>query len=451
MRAPALDAPIPHLAGVVLHRMPPVVRHMFRDPAHAFFLEFLTAVDSARLNAALTPRLARALVSAMGIAAGATSNAAFSEAVVDARLFAKLLCVTLNAPNWAHSEFALSGGGEGQGLSLDALRGRVDGHEAAWVTSFDLGKVLRSALGNGGVLPVFVGVAVADVIVKLCAVDPVAREGRWYRRALAVLSALDARLRGTGRFPLLDCMLVDLLDGELCNAETGNLEIEEGGGGTLEVLEGAEECAGIGDDRLMSECCPSLEAVRQAVESNNMPAEPIPSNGKRPTRRIQPVAAAGASDNIDKDSVESMLKSEFVSRMDGKLRELIAVVATARAGNPDGAEKAYMEIAKLLYPDSAETVVEVAAKLCGERSESMGAKGHHKPKIGSKALSEQENGNNRQRKGAVCEDGGTASVDRGEEQCATAKLPGIGGIRIRDQEKMKNLEKRFAGAQIGFR
>lgn len=430
---------------VVLHRLPTLVRSMFKNPSHAFFLEFLTGVDSARLNAALVPRLSSALVNALRTAASATSNKAFSDAVIDARLFAKLLCVTLNTGNWAHSEYAMTGGGQGQGLSAAALELRVLGHQAAWTTNFDVEKVVKSAVESRGAHAVVASVAVADVVIKLCAVDPVARKTEWYSRTLRVLNSVRVRPKGGDMFPLLDSMIAELVDEELCREGIAKLEAWERGTDVTELTEDAEACAGIGDAQLLQECCVTLEALRRAVSAPSTNQTNV-RNEQRATRRIQPVVAKAVDTSGSEERMEDMLKEEFLKRMDGRLRELIGVVACSRVGDKDRAEKAYVQVASMLYPDAAETAVRVAATLCAERVARIGSQGGGEVVDGTQVIVEDQL--RIENKGHTKIGGlSGAQVKGSTRELARIMKRTDDGCNARDK-KLTNLEKRLERTQV---
>lgn len=431
---------------VVLHRLPTLVRDMFENPSEIFFLEFLTGIDSARLSAALAPRLAAALAKALRAAASATSNEALSDAVIDARLFAKLLCVTLNSGNWAHSEYAMTGGGRGQGLSPAALKLRVDGHQAAWMVYFDVGKVVNSALENGGVHAVVASIAVADVVIRLCAVDPVARETEWFARALYILSRVRIRPKDGSMFPLLDSMIYELMESELCREEIARLKTRDAGTETKELIEDAEACAGIGDMQFVRECCTALKELRRVVEA---PISNQKKCGQRMLRRIRPVATRRVG-TTSGEEVEDLLKQEFVKRMDGRLRELIGVVASSRVGDKDGAEEAYVQVARTLYPSSAETVLRVAAKLCAERVARIGSQGGDEVVRDLRSKRKDRLGTQNSHGFKV---GGPSGIvgDTLESQLEDTDLRGDdSGCKAKEREStvVRNLEKRLEGIHL---
>lgn len=360
--------------GVVLHRLPGLVRSMFEDdPSQLFFLDFLTGVDSARLNTALVPRLVAAIAKELEIAAAATTNVAFTDAVLNARVHAKLLSVTMHASNWAHSAFSLSGMDDNQaspGLGRQSLRRRVPIHSAFFNAAIDVHELVRDAVSSGHVLPVLASVAVADVILRLAGVDPVAKVSEWYRRGVhAVRSVRVVSMTDTGEnMPLLHAMISALLESKACREEAPSKVPEE----AFLVRCDLVGLPGIGDTRLLRVLCPMLDDLRKSVHMRD--------TTKATARRITPqvttkakstLTSNGAKEAVDKGSDEAMeegnvqaaLRKEFYARMDGRLRELIRVVAASRP-EEGTARDTYLKVVALLYPDMSSTVVTVAANLC---------------------------------------------------------------------------------------
>lgn len=403
-------------AGVVLHRLPEVVRQSFaNDPMQLFILDFLTAVDSARLTAALLPRVAAALKKALGAAAAATSNSSFTDAVVDARLFARLLALTMHAPNWAHSEYALEGAEstdaerrETRGLDRHALASRVPVCSATWTAAFDVGFVVKSAVQSGQPLAVIASVAVADILLRLAAVDPVATTTGWYIGAVKAVRDVQIRpvnRRGSGNaekevssMPLLDIMVGGIMESEVGLGEVNGFSPRNEPEQQSYVFSDQEVWTAIGDVRLIRECCPALDELRRQLIS----PQNVRDSGQRViTRRITPLPTAGSNtvsslktgssatslptasaglrlsrapieakdttgvaSGSDEDDVEATLRREFYKRMDGRLRELIRVVATSKPADEKATVEAYTKIATVLYPNTPQTVIAAAAHIC---------------------------------------------------------------------------------------
>lgn len=404
--------------GVVLHRLPEVVRKTFaNDPMQLFVLDFLTTVDSGRLTAALLPRVAAALKGALTAAAAATSNSSFTDAIVDARLFARLLALTMHAPNWAYSEYALDGVEKTDAartktrvLDQDSLLRRALVCSPAWTAALDVSSTLQSAVQSGQELAVIATVAIADVMLRLAAVDPIARETEWYRNAVYALRRVkiqgdDGRPieseSGISSMPLLDFLVTELEESE---ASPLNLNFVLRGDVSEDwtcISCSKESWTMIGDVRLIRECCPSLDELRRLI---NAPRSVLPAGRKTGARRITPLETTTSSaisslskrmvyrssqlhnaeiqdppmqtgnkatndiiqDRVEND-VEAALRHEFYRRMDGRLRELIQVVATSKPVNGTAAVDAYTKIARMLYPATPHTVIAVAAHMCGRQ------------------------------------------------------------------------------------
>lgn len=418
--------------GVVLHRLPAVVRSMFEsDPTELFFLDFLTGVDSAKLYAALIPRLTAALLRSMAAAAAATSNLAFTESVIDARRYAKFLCVAVNTGNWAHSEHSLSGNNEQEspnklpGLGSHSLQWRSPIHSASWTGAFDIATTVESAVESGQLLAILASVSVADVIIRMSSVDPVTRESDWYRHGILALqsfhvlsagSASNVEDRPATSMPLLNIMIGELLDGSQAPAISPKQDLDP----TI-LAHDRNEWGIVGDTRLITECCPCLDELRRLLLQTARSTKGSQSS-KTVARRITPIAthsadfpilgqkspvASGlpkqaesypnarqrlgqdeASENSDIDEQENVaaaLRREFYTRMDGRLRELIGVVLSSKPSNADEAIRAYTAVAKALYPATPQTVISVAARICGRDAEKQRQLVHRPRKVQMKS------------------------------------------------------------------
>lgn len=69
--------------------------------------------------------------------------------------------------------------------------------------------------------------------------------------------------------------------------------------------------------------------------------------------------------NVD---VQDQLRKEFIARVDGRIRELVHIVAAARSkGNGEDARDTFIKAVQLLYPETPTTVAAVAAGVCERR------------------------------------------------------------------------------------
>lgn len=407
--------------GVVLHRVPKVVRAMFEsEPEELFFLDFLTGVDSAKLYSALVPRLSAAMLRAIAAAAGATTNQGFVDAVLDARLYARFLSVTMNVGNWAHSPQSFSGSEDKEqqkrvGLGRCALLWRLEMCSAKWMAVFDVEGVIRSAMRSRQTLAIVAALATADVVVRLACVDPVAKQSDWYRRGLQAIASvrvysagckeMAADDRPAGSMPLVNVIVGELL--EYCSSfDTDNDVRFEEAPSEIVCADNADKWRAIGDIRLIRACCLRLDVVRrlllipaglpadntvtktavrritpratggkEVVSSLSRSAAPasessaMPSDAPSALEEPVPMVVQNSTQDGDReeDSVQAALRKEFYIRMDGRLRELIGVVAASKPDSWEAAIRSYTTIAKTLYPSTAQTVVAVAAKICASQ------------------------------------------------------------------------------------
>lgn len=76
----------------------------------------------------------------------------------------------------------------------------------------------------------------------------------------------------------------------------------------------------------------------------------------------------GDDDGSD-DDVQDQLRKEFIARVDGRIRELVHIVAAARSkGNEEDAHDTFIRAVQLLYPETPATVAAVAAGVCERRA-----------------------------------------------------------------------------------
>lgn len=381
-------------SGVVLHRVPACVRDLFGAHVDALFmLDFLTCVDSAKLYVALTPRLKAQMASCVNKAVCCSSNQSFTDAVSDARTYARFLGVVKHSVNWAHSPFSLEGGGMqsgsgGNGLGSEALRWRVEMHSCMRENVVDVVGLLKSAIESREIVVILAVLCVCDVVIRLAAVDPVAKASEWFRLSMCALKSLrvvgDTEM-GEVCMPLVSTMVEDLLRFTACNESYGDV-VEAG----FEMHCDSSVWFALGDVRFLKACCPVLHTLRMQLAC---PPEIQQNKGKSASRRITPkqtvksngstfVSATGANAVPNRESapkvvkrprknglkktgdMQDILRSECCSRMDGRLRELIGVVVSSQPKGEREASEAYTKIAGILYPDTSETVVAVAANIC---------------------------------------------------------------------------------------
>lgn len=380
-RPPVMRGMVGEVMGsVVLHRVPSIVRESFERETGSllFFLDFVTQVDSARLNSALAPRLAAQVSYAVAKASSANSSRSFTDAVIEARFFAKLVSVVMHMSNWPYSASSLSGTPEEltvkTGLSPTGRALRVPVLSACWTALFDLHVLLRDAVQSGEVCALLVSVAVCEVMIRMAVVDPVARETIWFRNAVSMLASLQCVDELGDFIPVLRVLVGSVLSLPGVIPDAGITSM----GDSSRVVVDSEVMKSVPDARFIRLFCPVLEDLRRELSLVDGPAH---SRAGTKARRITPLAErvedsksnekeeerqAGVSDE-ESDSVEAALRREFFERIDGRIRELVGVVAVARADNAEHAREGFLHVVGLLYPDTPQTVAAVAADVCARR------------------------------------------------------------------------------------
>lgn len=393
-------------SGVVLHRAPRLVRDAFANehPEQLFFLDFVTSVDSARLNGALTPRLTSGISWAISSAACATSCAAFTDAVLEARLFAKLLSAIQHGANWPHSAESLSGAAPPAAAaaaatlpsSVRALRAKP--HAASWYSILNVSRLIQDSVISREIPAVVASLAVADSIIRFAAVDPVARDTQWYRDAITALVSVTVLDKDKNPVPFARVFIGDLI------ATPGVLP-DDGLPQALNftpIICAEDAILSVIDARFLRAVIPSLDKLRQTCASVVRGHRVIPRSS---ARRITPLQTddnaskrqsqirstkskatglvteteAGLvarrriddpkiiTDN-DQGSTLDLLQQEFFARIDGRIRELVSVVAAANDDNSLPAQDAFISVIKILYPNTSPTVASVAAQACLRRA-----------------------------------------------------------------------------------
>lgn len=396
-------------SGVVLHRAPQLVRDAFalEHPGQVFFLDFVITVDSARLNAALTVRLASGVSQAVGAAACATTSSTFTDAVIEGRLFAKLLSAVMHGANWPHSAAALSGAAPPTAAAAAATLPpavsalRACPWEAIWTAIFNISRLVDDAMASKETLSVVAAAAVADVVIRFAAVDPIARETQWYRCAVTSMAGVAVVDENNVIVPIVRVLVGDLL------ATPGVLP--DGGlpgtTGINPVVCPSDTAVLIGDPRFLRAVVPALDELRQecvAAERGHidMPRivtrriTPLPANVEL-TNRFTPDSqtsgseitaqkdtsilqsqkstypASGTNDECNHDSemddIQSKLQREYFARVDGRIRELVSVVASASVENSLPAAESLIKVVQMLYPSTPPTVAAVAGAICAKR------------------------------------------------------------------------------------
>lgn len=343
--------------GVTLGRTPSPIRSMF-EPHELFFLDFLSGADSANLNVALMYRLAAGIRTSLEKASGATTNVSFVETVAEARMFGKLLTVILCQGNWSSfstrnedSEVEGKAWGKKETIWKRAII------ENLWRTIMDIEELLKSAIISGGILEVLAVLLVTDVFVRMGKFDPVLSGGEWFERLVEFLRTIDIQASGPGPVPVVDFILEEMVE-------------REGGGEKIHLMQTEEECAGVGNDRFVAECCHGMRRLCQMVSDGKAVPRPSGSSQKISTPTTSHTSKTPSKIDAEKQMQED-LKEEFGKRLDGRLRELIGVVALSRPRDRKGARETYETVAQILYPNMAKTVIYAASHICADRAEEM--------------------------------------------------------------------------------
>lgn len=394
--------------SVILHRVPETVRQAFaiEHPDATFFLDFLTSVDSARMSVALAPRLSTAVLQALGAAACAKNAEAFTDAVVESRLLARLLGVCLHLSNWPYSAHALSGGctstGDNDataGLSNESCELRVPVMHASATALLDVHALIYEAAASGEILAVVAAIGVADAVLRAAGVDPVARRTDWFSRGVSAMTAVRVEDGNGFTLAIVRAIVGGCLQAPGVLPDDGlSLAV-----GMAPVKFNVSSAVQIGDARFLKLICPNIEMLRKELISFSSDRSVVSAVA----RRITPLAetfgpkttraqesqnlseteddtdnnevtirhSSGSGDEDDEgsreDDIQDRLRREFFSRLDGRIRELVHIVAAARTRGGDDDEKeaqdTFVKAVQLLYPKTPLTITAVASDACVRR------------------------------------------------------------------------------------
>lgn len=414
--------------GVVLHRVPDIVRELLSgDGAELFFLEFVDAADSIKLNDALTPRLSAMLHSTLADASSALAEESFTEAVLRARLFTKLLSVTMHVGNWAHSSFSFSGGETGATAADDKSRAnslpphvvhmRSTVCAAKWTSCIDLAGILREALAAKHAPAVVAVALVVDIALRVASVDPISSSTSWYTSSVNSIQGVMRFLLNEGdqqwlwlsSVPLVRVVIEELLF-DLRIPRVPPFDNAPGSAESTDVERGMARPAAktavrsFGNSRLVAGCVPGLEDLRRRLAdtavlrvagiAHRRRIRPLPADGADSASSAteaaldgegiadaesvnEGISAAGESattdiglDQLPDSSVRGELWQEFYGRLDKRIRDVAALVIASRdndATSWDGANQ-FRQAAAVLLPDVPSSVVDVTARYCGRLS-----------------------------------------------------------------------------------
>lgn len=341
----SLNAPLPQSAaegasnrnstnansGVVLHRIPAAVRTMFLvGSAEAFFLDLVDVVDSAKLNDAMMPRLSLALHNFLREATSAESEESFTDAILQARVTAKLLAVTMHCSNWAYSSHSFSGD---TSLASDHRRAnklpsnvnqrRATLSSAIWKSCVDLTTLLHTAIATKHGPTVFAIVLVTDIFLRIANIDSVSSRTDWFTSCLDVLFDLlrnsfhgkDKQWGWLVRTPIIRFAIEDLFKFlELSHTVDSLVEVDIKRDAWFEVpnlpfTDNGSSASRFGDVRLLSACSVNLADVRRILSSGS--GMPVQSSVK--PRRIRPSSASALTvdgEMVVSESAEGALSAE---------------------------------------------------------------------------------------------------------------------------------------------
>jgi hypothetical protein len=416
--------------GVVLHRVPTVVRALFPiGSAEAFFLDFVDIVDSAKLSDAMMPRLSSSLHSFLTEAASATNDESFTDSVLQARLTAKLLSVTMHSSNWAHSSRSLTGdvasASERQRankLPPDIVRMRATICCATWNSCVNLANLLRQAVAWKHGPSVLAVLVVADVTMRVAAVDPISSGTNWYTTCVNGLYAVlqdcfkfkDKKFAWLARIPLVRLTVENILSGlEVPHSVSPSAETNARRDEVADTLitclaNGVGDASHrFGDERLLSTCLPRLADLRRTL---NVLGAPRVQSSVKP-RRIRPSAAtespqvseqqfgtsfagAGLVQGVTRATATGLtsevnmtecfrpeqhvvgqgvanlpkihgeLWHTFQRGLDKRVRDVACLVLGKRGLSRDDCVSHMKQAAELLLPDVPLSIVEVTAQHC---------------------------------------------------------------------------------------
>ncbi|CAN8072595.1 unnamed protein product [Agarophyton chilense] len=274
---------------------------------------------------------------------------------------------------------------ETPGLGSNALQWRAWHLSAFWKSFFNIDEVITSAVSSNQTTAVIAAAAVAEVLLKFAAVDPVAESSVWFQDGLSAMRKLHVSDRSTEvQMPFVQFLKNDLLTCDEIGERYSNLQENQGIDESYVLHCDAGEWSAIGNMRLVQECCRSLACFRKNL------AECSDTNlQKTASRRITPrmtgsittpspfrnrtvLKTRGIMDQEGQEEenpqpTQEQFRKEFLSRLDSRLLELIQIVITSRPESEEDARRKYLRVAKILYSDVPVTVRAVAAHVCGHQ------------------------------------------------------------------------------------
>lgn len=312
-------------SGVLLHRIPPAIRTLYHTgSSEAFFLDFLDVVDSSKLNDAMAPRISLALHNFLKDATSAQNEEAFVDAVLLARMAAKLLAVAMHSSNWAFSSHSFSCESTVAGdlqrankLPKVVSQRRSALSSAVWKSCVDLTLLLHKAIATQHGPTVFAVVTVADVLLRIAAMDSLSSTTDWFTSCLDVLFDLlrSSHRRGEDEFAWLTCTptirfaIEDLLLGlPASHAHVPLVGVGVQGDRWFEFP--ARNWSNMetkffpfGDERLLMTCLPNLANFKRILSTCSRPG----AQAQAKPRRIRPSSTSMSGREYESGSTKCVL------------------------------------------------------------------------------------------------------------------------------------------------
>eukprot|EP00178_Gracilaria_changii_P028325 TRINITY_DN990_c0_g1_i1.p1 TRINITY_DN990_c0_g1~~TRINITY_DN990_c0_g1_i1.p1 ORF type:complete len:834 (-),score=102.78 TRINITY_DN990_c0_g1_i1:513-3014(-) len=276
---------------------------------------------------------------------------------------------------------------ETPGLGPQALHWRAWLQSPLWQNVLSINGLIISAVSSKQVTAVVAAAAVADVLLRFAAVDPVAKSSTWFQHGLSAMKKLRVVDESDEcHMPLVQFLKIDLF---ACDQIDPN-DAEWRGNEPLDdeyVLRcDSSEWSAIGSMRLLQECCTSLARFRKNLATRGdsklqktasrritprmtgSTTSPSPLNDHPASEANGTLEQKGHEKGDDQDA-DGHFRREFLCRLDSRLLELMQIVKSSYPASADDARRKYMRVSKALYPNEPVTVRAVAAHICGHQVE----------------------------------------------------------------------------------
>lgn len=316
------------------------------------------------------------------------------------------------------------------GLSDRACMLRVPAADAVAVAMLDIHTLISEAAASGELLAIIAAVCTTDAALRSAAVDPVARRTEWFNRGLGTLAAVRVEDDAGTALPLIRAIVGACLQAQGVMPDDGiSLAV-----GIPRVIYRPHTAEDVGDARFLRLICPAIDALRKELVmffSNSSLRAPVvrritplargfvdaknaskvrvregdfegqksklnevavrkdsgwegdangeddgddldSDNWEEAIRNIRNNDGDVEDDDAGEDDVRERLRKEFIARVDGRIRELVHIVAAAHSReNGDDVSETFVKAVQLLYPDTPHTVAAVAAGVCERRMKAI--------------------------------------------------------------------------------